>query len=257
VTTEPGMNPAASGRRIAPSATELNARKRLSALFSARPIPDEDILDHLEVFLRPQRISEIIALQQLYSHILDVHGIIVEFGVRWGRHLSVFHALRTIYEPTNFYRKLVGFDTFTGFRPPAPEDGTSDRVFEGSMSVTPGYDEYLTEVLNLHEAEAPMAHIKRFELCKGDAPKELASYLKRAPETLVALAYFDLDLHDPTRECLELLLPHMPAGAVIAFDEPTHPDFPGETIALKSVFDVSRHKIHRMAQSPYPAFIIL
>jgi hypothetical protein len=244
-------------RAIAPSATEQETRKRLIELFAERPIGDDELLDHLEVFMRPQRINEILTLDQLYRRILDVHGIIVEFGVRWGRHLSVFHALRTRHEPANFYRKIVGFDTFTGFSEPAAPDGDADRVFPGSMSVTPGYERYLEQVLALHEAEAPMAHIKRFELCVGDAPEQLAAYLQRNPETIVALAYFDMDLHDPTRECIELLRPHMSAGSVLAFDELGHPDFPGETVAVKTALDITGHRIQRLPQSPYPAFVVL
>lgn len=246
-----------TSRAITPSEIEQETRKRLTALFADRPIPDHDLLDHLEVFMRPQRINEILTLDQLYQRILGVHGIIVEFGVRWGRHLSVLHALRTRYEPTNFYRTIVGFDTFTGFTTPAAADGDADRVFAGSMSVTPGYERYLEQVLALHEAEAPMGHLRRFELCTGDAPTQLAAYLQRHPETIVALAYFDMDLHDPTRDCLELLRPHMPAGSVLAFDELGHPDFPGETVAVKTALDITGHRIQRLPQSPYPAFVVL
>ncbi len=246
-----------SFRKIGPSERERQARKDLRELFASRPIPDEDLLDHIEVFMRPQRIGELLALNEIYQEIIDVHGIIVEFGVRWGRHLSVFNAFRTYYEPTNFYRKIVGFDTFQGFLEPTPEDGQSDRVFPGSMAVTPNYGEYLERVLALHEAETSMAHIRRFELCQGDAPVELEGYLERNPDTIVALAYFDMDLHDPTLRCLKLLLPHMPAGSVIAFDELMHPDFPGEAIALKSAIDITQHRIRRTPHSPYPAYVVL
>jgi hypothetical protein len=244
-------------RRIAPSPAETATRAELARLFAERPIPDDALLDHLELFLRPQRISEILALDALYRQILDVHGIVVEFGVRWGRHLSVFGALRARYEPTNFYRTIVGFDTFAGFTEPTPEDGRSDRVHAGSMSVTAGYEAYLERVLALHEAEAPMGHIRRFELCKGDAPQQLRRYLERHPETVVALAYFDMDIYRPTRECIELLRPHMPAGAIMAFDELMHPDFPGEAIAVKEAFDLTRHRLHRSPLSPYPAWVVL
>ncbi|MBO3736638.1 class I SAM-dependent methyltransferase [Actinoplanes flavus] len=244
-------------RMIAPSETEQWTRTQLRTLFAERPIPPDELLEHLEVFMRPQRINEILTLDWLYQQILGVHGIIVEFGVRWGRHLSVFNALRARHEPTNFYRTIVGFDTFAGFCEPAVQDGDSDRVFAGSMSVTPGYRHYLEQILTLHEAETPMGHIKRFELCQGDAPQQLSAYLQRHPETIVALAYFDMDLHDPTRDCIELLRPHMPVGSVLAFDELGHPDFPGETVALKNVLDISGHRIQRLPQSPYPAFVVL
>lgn len=246
-----------SFRKIGPSERERQTRQDLTELFVARPIPDEDLLDHVEVFMRPQRIGEMLALDAMYREILDVHGIIVEFGVRWGRHLSVFNALRTYHEPTNFYRKIVGFDTFEGFLEPSVEDGESDRVFVGSMAVTPHYGDYLERVLALHEAETSMAHIRRFELCQGDAPVELEKYLERNPDTIVALAYFDMDLHDPTLECLELLRPHMPAGSVLAFDELMHPDFPGEAIALKAAIDITQHRIRRTPYSPYPAYVVL
>ena len=244
-------------RKTKSSSRESRTRADLTALFAARPIPDEDLLDHIEVFMRPQRIGEILALNSLYQEITDVHGIIVEFGVRWGRHLSVFNALRTYYEPTNFYRKIVGFDTFQGFLEPSPLDGESDRVYSGSMAVTPDYAAYLEKVLVLQEAETSMSHIRRFELCAGDAPAELEKYLARNPDTIVALAYFDMDLHDPTLSCLDLLRPHMPVGSVIAFDELMHPDFPGEAIALKSAVDITKHRIRRSPHSPYPAYIVL
>ncbi|HEX6873181.1 MAG TPA: class I SAM-dependent methyltransferase [Micromonosporaceae bacterium] len=245
------------GRLVAPSGQEQATRQRMAEMLATTPIPADQLPDHLEVYQRPQRISEIIALSRLYARILDVHGVVMEFGVRWGRHLSVFLALRTLYEPTNFYRKVIGFDTFEGFLEPAPQDGASDRVFAGSMSVGSAYQEHLAEVLTLHEAEAPMSHIRRFELCAGDAPDQLAKYLDRQPETIVALAYFDMDLYGPTRDCIELLLPHMPAGAVLAFDELMHPDFPGEAVAVKEVLNLGRHRIQRMPESPYPAFITL
>ncbi len=246
-----------SFRKISPSERERQTRRDLTQLFEARPIPDEDLLDHLEVFMRPQRIGEVLALDAMYREIINVHGIIIEFGVRWGRHLSVFNALRTFYEPTNFYRKIVGFDTFEGFLEPSVEDGQSDRVFAGSMAVAPQYGDYLEKVLALHEAETSMAHIRRFELCQGDAPVELEKYLERNPDTFVALAYFDMDVHDPTLACLELLRPHMSAGSVLAFDELMHPDFPGEAIALKSAIDITRHQIRRMPHSPDPPYVVL
>ncbi len=242
---------------LSPSDTEQATRKQLLQMFEGTPIPRELILENLELYLRPQRISEILSLQRIYAKILDVHGIIVEFGVRWGRHLSVFSALRAIYEPYNFYRKIVGFDTFTGFLEVTPEDGMSDRVHVGSMSVSEGYEKYLDKVLTLHEAEAPLSHIKRIELYKGDAPVELEKYLESHPETIVALAYFDMDLYKPTKHCLELIMPFLTKGSICVFDELSHPEFPGETLALKEVLAITQHKIERFSTIPYPHYIVM
>lgn len=242
---------------ISPSANQYATRKRLAELLKSTPIVDDAILDNLELYMRPQRISEILTLEKLYLKILGVHGSVMEFGVRWGRHLSVFSALRATYEPYNFYRKILGFDTFTGFLKPSQKDGDSNRVFKGSMSVTKNYEDYLDEILTLHEAEAPLSHIKRSHLFKGDAPVQLNKYLKNNPETIIALAYFDMDVYEPTKKCLELIKPHLTKGSVIAFDEPTHSEFPGETIALKESFNLSKIKLERFPSSPYPAYFVV
>lgn len=244
-------------RYIRPSKKEYVVRRKLLELYKKTPIPDELILDNLEVYMRPQRISEILALEKLYAKILDVHGIIIEFGVRWGRHLSVFNALRAIYEPYNFYRKILGFDTFTGFLAPSNKNGKSNRIYTGSMSVSKNYERHLEKILLLHEAEAPLSHIKRSYLFKGNAPDELKKYLKKNPETVIALAYFDMDLYDPTKKCLEIIKPYLVKGSVIAFDELMHPEFPGESQALRKVFDIKNYKIERFSTSPYPTYIII
>ena len=244
-------------KTIRPSSSEESTRKTLIKRFKDTPIPDDQILENLELYMRPQRISEILSLQQIYMKILNAQGIIVEFGVRWGRHLSVFSALRATYEPYNFYRKIIGFDTFSGFLQPDKIDGNSDKIYEGSMSVTSGYENYLSDILNLHEAEAPLSHLKRTELYKGDAPVELKKYLDNNPATIIAFAYFDMDLYQPTKECLEMIIPFLTKGSILAFDELCHPEFPGETIALKEVLDIKQHKIERFTTAPYPCYIVI
>jgi hypothetical protein len=244
-------------KAVRPSSSEELIRKTLIERFKNTPIPDDQILENLELYMRPQRISEIFSLHQIYMKILNVQGIVVEFGVRWGRHLSVFSALRAIYEPYNFYRKIVGFDTFSGFLQPDKIDGNSDKVYKGSMSVSLNYEEYLSDVLKLHEAEAPLAHLNRTELYKGDASIELKRYLSNNPATIIALAYFDMDLYKPTKECLEIILPFLTKGSVLAFDELCHPEFPGETIALKEILNIREHEIKRFTTAPYPCYIVI
>ncbi|MFQ1824408.1 hypothetical protein ACK35A_20095 [Aeromonas veronii] len=83
----------------------------------------------------------------------------------------------------------------------------------------------------------------------------LPAYLARQPETMVALAYFDFDLYEPTRRCLELIKPHLTKGSVLAFDELNWPAFPGETLALKEGLD--RYAIRRTPHNPGPAYLVI
>ncbi|MFC7668497.1 hypothetical protein ACFQT0_14780 [Hymenobacter humi] len=98
-----------------------------------------------------------------------MHGVAMEFGVRWGQNLALMHALRGIYEPFNYNRKIIGFDTFGGFPSVDPKDG--DRVKEGDYGVTENYQEYLTQILALHEADSPIPHKRKFEWWPATPPK--------------------------------------------------------------------------------------
>ena len=71
-----------------------------------------------------------------------------------------------------------------------------------------------------------------YELVKGDAPVELEAYLRAHPETIVAPAYFDLDLYEPTRKCLE-------------------------TVALQETLGLSRYRIQRSPVSGRRSFLVI
>ena len=65
----------------------------------------------------------------------------------------------------------------------------------------------------------------------------------------MSLLFLDFDLYEPTAKALELFLPRMPAGAVLAFDQLHAAEWPGETQALLDRVDVSRLQLRRFAFS--------
>ena len=73
----------------------------------------------------------------------------------------------------------------------------------------------------------------------------------------MSLAFFDFDLYEPTKVCLEAIKDRLTKGSIVAFDELNHPDFPGETLALKDVFGLSKYKLHRSPYSSYQSYIII
>jgi hypothetical protein len=194
-------------------------------------------------------------MNDLYLKIVDVHGIIIEFGVRWGQNLALYQNLRGIYEPFNYNRKIVGFDTFEGF--PEVDDKDGGKVTIGDYNVTENYEDFLKKVLLYHESESPIAHKRKFELVKGDATKTFEQYLIDNPETIVALAYFDFDIYKPTKVCLELLLKRVTRGSVIAFDELNCPEFPGETIAVMEAIGLSKYAIKRSPLNPLISYLVV
>ncbi len=227
------------------SEEEESNRKKMLELYMRNPVEENELIYTNSLFLKRQELSKILFFNELYQKILDIHGIIIEFGCRWGQNLVTFNNLRGIYEPYNYNRRIIGFDTFQGFKNTDDKDGNNEIISEGSLGVTENYETYLAEVLGLHEQECPLAHIPKNLIIKGDAPLELEKYLMENPQTIIAFAWFDFDIYKPTRECLDLIKPYLAKGAILGFDELNDPKFPGETIALKEFADLNSLKIKR------------
>lgn len=235
------------------------AEARLAELHDAFPGSERERIHQLPLFLPPHVLRRIAFLDALYQQIVPVHGVVMELGVRFGRDLAIFDALRMLHEPLNYGRKIIGFDTFTGFPSVDEKDGEYGLVHVGGLETGADYDTYLEEVLETREQLGTYEHMKKFEIVKGDATVTLPEYLDRNPHTIVALAYFDFDIYQPTKECLELLKGHVTKGTVLAFDELNCPDFPGETLAVKEVFGLDRYAIRRVpgVNPGMPSYLVI
>lgn len=239
------------------TAGEQRGREDFVEVFRNCPIPDDELLSNVGLFHKRQDLARSLFLTELYRRILGVQGVVLEFGVRWGRDLALFQALRGIHEPYNYSRRIVGFDTFSGFPSVDARDGSAAHVSVGAYDVSEGYESYLQAVLDYHESESPLAHIRKHELVKGDVTQTVDGFLDEHPETVVALAYFDLDLYEPTRHCLEAIRDRLTIGSVVGFDELNCADFPGETLALQEVFGLRAVRLQRSPLTPFPSFFVV
>jgi hypothetical protein len=239
------------------SASEKDAQKRFTELLAQSPLPPDELLPNLGLYLSSKTLSRILFFHEIYRKIIDSHGVICEFGVRWGQTLSLMSALRGIYEPFNRHRKIIGFDTFAGFVGIDEKDGDLCKCTDGSFSVSENYESYLNEILGLQEALNPINHLKKWELVKGDATQTIPDYLARHPETIVSLAIFDFDIYKPTKAALEAIKPHLCKGSVLVFDELCDDIFPGETVALREVFDLNTLRIQRMSTTARVSYLVI
>lgn len=239
------------------SGAELDAQGKLVQLLKNTSVPDSELLANLGLFLTSKNLSRLLFFYEVYQRILPLHGVVMEFGVRWGQTLSLLSALRGILEPFNRHRKIIGFDTFAGFRGIDEKDGERCQCKDGSFSVPDNYQAALDSVLSIQEQLNPMAHVKRFELIAGDAVKTIPDYLSAHPETLVSMAIFDFDIYRPTKAALEAVKPHLSQGSVLVFDELCDDIFPGETMALKEVFNVNELRIERLPMTSRISFVQL
>lgn len=223
--------------------------------FKENPLPNDEIMANLGLFLSSKSLSRILFFYEIYKKILHNHGIIIEFGVRWGQTLSIMSALRGIFEPFNRHRKIVGFDTFEGLKGVNEKDGDLSKCVDGSFSVPYNYDQYLDKILSLQEKMNPMSHIKRYEIIKGDVLDTLPVYLEKHPETIISLVIFDFDIYIPTKVSLEMIKSHMCKGSILIFDELCDEMFPGETVALKEIFNLNDMRIKRLPMTARVSYI--
>lgn len=237
------------------SNTEKDILCQYSDHFQKNPIPPDELIANLGLFLTSKTLSRILFFYEIYRRILNNHGIIAEFGVRWGQTLSLMAALRGIFEPFNRHRKIVGFDTFEGFLGVSEQDGYLHKTSDGSYSLPPEYDAYLHTLLYLQEQLNPISHLTKYELVKGDAVETVPRYLKDHPETIISLAILDFDIYRPTKAVIESIRPNICKGTILVFDELCDDVFPGETIAVKETLGLNNLRIQRLPMTARISFV--
>jgi hypothetical protein len=236
---------------------QQDARQVLRELFENTPIPTDQLLVNLGLYTRSSALAKMLYVNELYQKIVDVPGVLMEFGVWWGTNLALFESLRAIYEPYNHTRKAIGFDTFTGYPAIHREDGDAEIARPGAYATTQDYVDHLTAVLDYHQHENVTGHLKKYEIVKGDVTQTIDDYLARHPETIIALAYFDLQLYVPTKKCLEAIRPYLTRGSVVALDELNCEEFPGETVAFKEAWGLDSFRLTRSRFLPDRTYLTI
>lgn len=233
------------------------ARLKLFELFANRPMPDEELLVNLTMYMRSGLVATLLMMDELYQKIIDIPGYIFEFGTWYGSKTVLFENLRAVHEPYNGQRKIVAFDTFEGYLQLSNKDVRGEIIKEGTFATPVGYEKYLSDLLDYHEKENVLSHIKKHSVIKGDAAKTSKKYLDDNQHVLIALAYFDMALYEPTLQCLKNILPRMIKGSIIVCDEICNHEYPGETIAMIEALGIRNYKINRSKYLPDRAFITI
>lgn len=238
------------------SPQEQQNREDFLRTYLSSPIPQKERLySQSSLYMPRQELARVLALSDIYrNYVIETNGVLMELGTCYGRTAAILTNLRGILEPYNFTRKLVIFDTFTGLLGTDRHDGAHELAKDGAYSSGEGYEQHLETVLRYHESEAPIAHLKKFEIVKGDASYTIVEYLSRHPETVIAMAYFDFDIYAPTKSCLTAIRPHLVRNSVLVFDQLNCPEYPGETAALAEVIGLGRCHLRRSPLTPWISF---
>lgn len=232
-------------------------RDAVDAYFASSPGPASWKLQEFTKYVPRQALTRFLLRDQMFRQVLNIQGSIIEGGVLGGWGLMAWAQLSAIYEHLNYQRKIIGFDTFEGFPSLTETDagGTSPHLFEGGLFMN-SYDD-LQEAVRLYDMNRFLGDEPKVELVKGDACETIPQYFREHPETIISLVYLDFDLEAPTRVALEHIVPRMPKGGLVAFDELNDPGWPGETVALLETLDIRNLCIKRFTYDTKICYVVL
>lgn len=227
------------------SEKERGYAAQMEQRIAGSPYSNLERLQNFTLYTPRQDLTNFLVRYEIFKRVLEVQGSIIECGVLRGGGLMAWAQFSAIFEPTNHQRRVVGFDTFSGFPRLSKQDraSESEQACRGGLAVD-SYD-HLQHCIELFDMNRFIGHVPKVELVRGDAVKTIPQYLKENPQLIVSLLYLDFDIYEPTITALKHFLPRMPKGAVIAFDELNLKDWRGESIAVLESLNLREYRIER------------
>jgi hypothetical protein len=218
------------------------------------PFSNLERLQNFPLYTPRQDLTNFLVRYEIFKRVLELQGSIIECGVLRGGGLMAWAQFSAIFEPTNHQRRVVGFDTFSGFPKLSKQDrlSESDQARRGGLAVD-SYD-HVKRCVELYDMNRFVGHVPKVELVRGDAAKTIPHYLTENPQLIVSLLYLDFDIYEPTLVALKHFLPRMPKGAVIAFDELNLKDWSGESIAVLESLKMREFRIERCSFGSVTSF---
>ncbi len=233
----------------------------LSLYWDESPGSVYDKLQNFPKYVAREDITKFLARHEIFLKQLHIHGSIVDIGVLRGCSFFTWHHLSSIYEPVNYTREIIGFDTFCGIPELSPEDAQSHSPSEylkpQGFAPENGMMEDILRSVRIHDTTRHLSHINKTSIISGDITLTLPEFIKAHPYLLVSLLNIDVDIYKPTKLALELILPRMPKGAIIIFDEIGNKLFPGETMAVSDIIGISNLKIQRFSYAPAISYAVI
>jgi hypothetical protein len=218
---------------------------QMERCIASSPFSNLERLQNFTLYTPRQDLTNFLIRYEIFKRVLEIQGSIIECGVLRGGGLMAWAQFSAILEPTNHQRRVVGFDTFSGF----PKLLKQDRSSESNQARPGGFAadsyEHLQHCIELFDMNRFIGHVPKVEMVRGNAAKTVPQYLKENPQLIVSLLYLDFDIYEPTLAALTHLLPRMPKGAVIAFDELNSKDWRGESIAVLESLKLREYRIER------------
>jgi hypothetical protein len=237
-------------------------REALENFIRESPGTFTEKMENFTKYVPRQNMARFLARYEIFKQIIDVQGSIVECGVLFGGGLMGFANLSVILEPYNFQRRIIGFDTFSGFPDVAAEDlrGAPERksahLKTGGFAAPTAYQDLL-RAIQVFDLNRFLNHFPKVDLVQGDFTETSAKYLEEHPHLVISCLYLDFDIYTPTKLAIERFFSRIPKGGIVVFDELNEEAFPGETIAVMETIELANLRVRRFPFEPRISYAIL
>ena len=211
--------------------------ERMQQLFDKNAFGAPDILGNFAAYVRRRDMVRFLAHYELFKHIVDLPGCVVETGVFRGASFFTWTKLMETFCPGDRSRRVYGFDHFDGLGALHEADG--GEAAEGYAKTQGGYAsslENIKELVALHNADGLVADVERCRIINGDVSETVPTFLEQTPGLRIALLHLDVDLYEPTKVTLEHFFDRVVTGGVIVFDEYGLVPWEGESRAVEEFF---------------------
>ena len=120
-----------------PKKSEKEYSEKLTNYFNSSIGTTFEKLNNFPKYIPRQALTKFLVKYEIFKKIIDVEGAIVECGIRHGGGLLSFAQMSAIFEPVNYTRKIIGFDTFMGFPNLSKKDtgSKSQYAYKGGFAV--------------------------------------------------------------------------------------------------------------------------
>ena len=236
----------------------LEARSKLYQKLKTYPSSPEEAERSLGLFLRGSLLARLFGIRELYELILDQPGMILDIGTWRGQTAVVCENLRAIFEPLHLNRRIAAFDTFEGYVGFSDKDKSTKLHKDGTYSVEQDYNEYLEDLLRLHEQNNAMGNnFDKHKVIKGDCRKTIPQFFKDNGNEFVALAFFDVNSFAPTTESFKIIYDRLIPGGIIAFWQLTRESIPAEgMVYAQEILNKYPHQLKKSKFYPGLGYII-
>ena len=237
-----------SGAITRSSVESLMARKKLFELSQTYSATNLERERSAGLFIRGSLLARFLAIYEIYKEIIDLPGFIFDVGTWRGQTAVLAENFRAILEPLNLDRRICAFDTFEGYRGFGERDKPTQLHQDGTYSVGISYEDYLRELLEIHEMSNAMGHYRKKHLViAGEVTQSMPALLSENPEMIIALAFIDLNSVEPTELIIDLIWERLVPNGRVVFWQLTQPKIAGDGMAYVS--RILRQKPHLVRRS--------